>query len=211
MPLSSSACGTAERIANDLDAGASPPFSAVFSLGRGLRSSRATPRADHESPIPAIVRRTALEGSHLDRPDRGEEPLVGEWPEQGYPQPTIGERVEQRVRGGGGKEESQGRPRAHPEPAVADRTYQSHQRRRHQGMAEAAVSELGRVGDAEAKGDDVQVGQNRGYDAGGQESAGDRPPSEPQPRGQGPGARGTAGWESKVAMVVWVHFWFVRP
>lgn len=84
---------------------------------QGRRDPHPSQLREQNGGAPGREEARQLEGSHLDRPDRGEEPLGGEWPEQGHAKATIGERRRSHREG-----EDRPRPRAQS-PAAASQAF----------------------------------------------------------------------------------------
>jgi hypothetical protein len=115
-------------------------------------------------------------------------PLQRERPEEGDAQSTRREGVERSMGRGRGEQEGERSEEASAEQPVARAADERHQRGEGQGMAEAAVAELGRVGHAQPKGDHVRSGSTEAAMPAAR--SGPETAARPAPR---PMASGTAG------------------
>jgi len=99
----------------------------------------------------------------------GEESFVGPGPKEGYSKAAIGEGVENAVRHGGSEEKEQGASERAVELSEEACAKHGDQRSEHNGMAEAAMTELCGIRDPQTKRHDIQIGKHGCDDPGEQE------------------------------------------
>src|SRR5437667_239586 len=99
---------------------------------------------------------------HFDDLVGGEVPLAGERPQERDAEPAVGEGVENPVRSGRCQDEEKGARKSGAKRSMTAATHQSRSQRERERVGESPMAEGRSVLNAEGKGQDVDVGQDRG-------------------------------------------------
>lgn len=126
--------------------------------------------------------------------------MIGEWEEQGHPESTVGEGVQEGVAGGNRGDDQEGGHGAEAQGPGAGGGEQADEESGGEGVGGAAVAKGRAVGNAQTKGDDVEIREQ------GEGGEGDHERPRPGPGPEGP-SETPAGGESDGEVTEAGHWW----